>query len=208
METLKLKKLSFSARLFTRAVAALSVMIFMAACGNKGGDSAPPNTLLGITNCATCATSIPSATAIDVFSAKNATGLAQFANMQLIVSATMFTPGASSAYNLYTGPVAVQGQFIAGTTLVDPAATYGYGNSCTIPAGTYVMQSSTVGQMSLGMLQLPELISTTGVVIRMRVDQGMLYKDATTQQTRMYGSVYITSVNGVPCSSSFSDVFN
>lgn len=207
METLKMKNLSFSARLFTRAVAALSVMVFMAACGNKGGDSVP-NGLLGITSCASCATSIPSPIAIDTFSARNTSGLAQFVNMQLIVSSTMFTPGVSSVYNLYTGPVAVQGQFIAGTNLVDPAATYGYSSSCTIPAGTYMMQSSTVGQMSLGMLQLPELISTTGLIIRMSVQQGMLYKDAATQQTRMSGSVFITSVNGMPCSQAFSDTFN
>lgn len=213
METLNNKTLSFSAKILTRAILAFATVLSMTACGNGGGGGGTTlpylnpsglGTLGAVTlnNCPTCLSTITSPRAIDMFSAKNGNGQASFNNVQVIVNNATFVPGVSSSYNLYSGPVAVQGYFVASTTLIDPVA-----NSCVIPPGTYVMQTSSVGQMLMGTMQIPELVSSTGN-IRMRLVDGILYKDAATQTTRLFGSVYITSVNGVMCSNSFSDTFN
>ncbi|QDK38200.1 hypothetical protein [Bdellovibrio sp. NC01] len=202
METLNKKTLSFSTKLFGRAVATLALIFTMAACGNKGGDSNNSNYLWGA-NCATCVTSLGNGTAIDVFNASNATRIANLVNMQLIVNGSTFVPGASSSYNLYTGPVAVSGTFTLSQMAADPAT-----GQCAIPAGSYTVQTASIGQMSLGSIELPDLITTNGVQIRMSLRGGVLYKDAMTQRTRLFGSLYITSVNGIPCSNAFSDTLN
>lgn len=203
METLNKKTLSFSARFFTRAAAALAIVTSVAACGNNGGgnNNVPPGQFVGA-NCASCVSTMGNPRAIDIFSAKNATGVANLQNMQLFVSDVNFVPGTSSSYNLYTGPVAIQGTFTLNQTAADPAT-----GQCAIPAGIYAIQTAQVGQMSLGMLKIPLLVSTTANIV-MELREGILYKDAATQTTRMYGSLFIKSVNGQNCTNAFSDILN
>lgn len=202
METLNHKILSFSARLFTQALTTLIMVFAVSACGNKSSanDYPPGVGIMGgcISNCQ----AMQSPQAVGVFNAKNGNGQANFANMQLIVNGVGFVPGASSVYNLYSGPVAFQGVFVAANTLMDPV-----GGGCVIPAGSYPVQTSSIGAMSMGSISTLEMISTVGN-IRFRLNEGMLYKDGLSQATRMFGSVSIVSVNGFPCSTAFNDTFN
>lgn len=216
MEMLK-NKIKLVPKLFIRSCLFVTFIFAMIACGGGQNNSNPnpnpiPNPLgtpsgfgtLGIVNlgnCPSCNASMMPARAVDLFDAKNGNGQVVFSRMQLIVNSANFMPGISSIYNLYSGPVAIQGQMIVNTMLTDPAG------SCRINPGTYFVQTINVGSISMGQLQLPEFISTVGN-IQMRILQGMLYKDAATQTTRMFGSVFITNANGVPCSMSFSDTFN
>jgi len=207
METLNKKTLSFSARLFTRAIAALALVTSVAACGNNGGGgvTGPQLGTTGIVtlnNCATCTSSMGSTLAIDIFNARDARGIALLQNMQLIVSGYNFVPGVSSSYNLYNGPMATQGTFVVTQTTFDPAT-----GQCVIPAGSYVIQTAEVGQMfSPGLFRVPTLVSTTGNIV-LEVREGVLYKDMMTQSTRMYGSLFVKSVNGQVCTNAFSFSF-
>ncbi|MDG0816238.1 hypothetical protein [Bdellovibrio svalbardensis] len=205
MENLNKKTLSFSARLFTHAVAALALVTSVAACGNNGGDGNGGGVVgpqLGITGCSSCVTSMANPLSIDIFNAKNPSGIASLQGMQLIVNGANFVPGTSSSYNLYSGPVAIQGNFILSQTVADPAT-----GQCVIPAGTYGIQTADVGQMSLGTLRVPRLVSTTGNIV-LELSEGVLYKDVATQATRLFGTLMIKSVNGQVCTNAFSAVLN
>lgn len=208
METLNKKTLSFSAKLFSQAVTALAMVTALAACGNNGSNNGPVGPQLGvpgnvnIANCASCAGSMINPQAVDVFNAKNFTGIASLQNMQLVVSGASFVPGSSASYNLYRGPVAVQGTFTVNRTVSDPVSGF-----CVIPAGSYTVQSTEVGSLLMGRLMLPTLVSTTANIV-LEIRHGVLYKDAMTQRTRLYGNLYIKSVNGQMCSQYFSDLLN
>ncbi len=210
METLNKKTLSFSARLFTHAIAALALVTSVTACGNKGGGGSPNNPFtvgatgnVTVSNCTSCTATMGSQQlAIDIFNAKNVSGIANLQSMQLIVQPGSFVPGASSSYNLYSGPVAIQGLLTLTQTAVDPAT-----GQCVIPAGSYTIQTAQVGQMSMGTLNVPMLVTNTGNIV-MELREGILYKDAATGMTRMYGSLFIKSVNGIACTNAFSDVLN
>lgn len=204
--------------LLVRTMISIGIAFTFVACGGDSGGGGggigpgpggmPPLGMGGpggvnLMNCPTCSSMMVNPLPIGVFDSVNMSGTMNFNKMQIIVNGAGFTPGYSSIYNLYSGPVAIQGQLIITSQLIDPMM-----GSCVVPPGQYTVQTVNVGTMAqAGLLQIPELVSMNGA-IRMRIMQGILYKNAATQMTRLFGHIYITSVNGIPCSTSFSDSFN
>ncbi len=210
METLKNKKLSFPAKVFTRVFAALGLILTLAACGNKDGGNntvavAPP--VYG-NGCQNCGVAIPSPVLLATFQMQNPNGNVVFSNMQMYAQSSSIVASASgNAFRNYQGPIAVHGQMTVTQVIKDLSG------GCIIQPGTYNLQTSSVGQMGAagGDVIIPSLI-TTGGLIDIRIDSplntmsgGLLVDNG---GLRLYARVSIVRVNGYVCSSDFNDTFN
>lgn len=153
-------------------------------------------------NCPTCMSTMVAPMAIDLFESINAQGTVKFSQMQLIVNGAGFNPGVKGSFNLYSGPVAAQGMLTITKTFSDMQV-----GACTVAPGTYYLTSSVVGTLQFGSLVIADLVTTTGN-IHFKFTSTHLYKYMGTQGTILYGSINITSVNGVSCSPNFYDSFN
>lgn len=209
MEGLNNKTLSFPAKYFARAFAALGMVLALAACNDGGGGGGtvvvPPIYGSGCTN---CAGSIPTPVVLTTFQMQSGNANITFSNMQLIGQSTRITPNASgNNYRNYEGPIAVQGQMVVARQEIDP-----YYPSCVIQPGTYNLQTYSVGQMGYagGDIIVPTLLSATGS-IEMRIDSPdpiMAGALLTQQGQRLYAKVTVLRVNGYSCSQSFFGIFN
>ncbi|WP_374073502.1 hypothetical protein [Bdellovibrio bacteriovorus] len=209
MEGLNNKTLSFPAKYFTRAFAALGMVLALAACNDGGGGGGtvvvPPIYGSGCTN---CAGSIPTPVVLTTFQMQSANANITFSNMQMIGQSTRIIPNASgNNYRNYEGPIAVQGQMVVAKPEIDP-----YNPSCVIQPGTYTLQTYSVGQMGYagGDIVVPTLLSATSS-IEMRIDSPeptMAGALLTEQGQRLYAKVTVLRVNGYTCSQSFFGIFN
>ncbi|WII71642.1 hypothetical protein QJS83_14330 [Bdellovibrio sp. 22V] len=208
METLKKKNLSFPAKTFTRVLAALGIMLALAACQKDSGGS--PVIGVGINNCANCVGVIPQPVVLTTYQSKSTDGNVVFQNMQILVQSTGIQPNATgNTWKYYRGPIYVQGTMVVTTPQYDyyPGTNYPI-TGCVIPAGTYQVQSTTVGQMDYDGVNivLPSLV-TVGGGITMSVEapypMGLVESGS-----RLYAAVKVTSVNGIACSSNFFGTFN
>lgn len=204
METLNKKTLSFSARIFTQVFAALGIMLTLTACGKSGGNGTqvvPPVYGNGCTNCGT----IANPALLTTFSAQSADGNISLVNMQVYAQASGITPVASgNNYKGYSGPIATQGQMVVKAPQYDYVPyTNQLATACVIPAGTYSLQTVSVGQMGYDgqNVYFPSLITTAGA-IELKVEapspMGFLNSGAS-----LWAKVSVVRVNGVVCSASF-----
>lgn len=196
MERLNNKTLSFPALRFARVAATLAMVFALVACGKDGGGGGAPVAPIPPHGCVTC-TGITSPVILTTFNTQSFPNPDMiFQGMQIFGDATLASPyNSGNAANSYSGPIAVQGTLVVTTNLVDPYSP------CVIPAGTYYVQSNGVGQMSLGTLQIPSMITTSGA-IEFMVD-GMLYNAGQS----FYGEIGVRRVNGMQCSADFYGVF-
>lgn len=211
MERLNKKTLSFPAMSFTRAFAALGMVLALAACG-KGGGGGGNNGNVGW-NCAngSCG-GISNPSLLATFSGSSSTGAFQLQNMQLLAQAGVSNIPASEYYKSYSGPVALgQGQLVVPQQFFDTGSGFGWynGTGCVVPAGTYNVQNRNAG--SLGIygqdLQLDLITTSHNIVIRIEAPAS-LGMGLMTGGTKLYGAVKILSVNGMACSQTFYDTVN
>lgn len=199
----------FPTKTVTKVMAMMALVVTFAACGNKGGDSV--NTVNGLVtnNCSGCS-AITSPITIGTVAAANMSsgyipaGAVNF-SLNLFVNGNQFVPGSSSSYNLYNGPVALQGQMVVSSEWYYSMST----GNCRIPVGTYNVQTTSVGTMSTaGMIPRMELLATSGSnSVRMIIDQGMLLNFNTGGTYRLSSGIGVVQVNGYTCPSNFGMTF-
>lgn len=210
MEQLNKKTLSFPAKYFTRAFAALGMIMVLAACGKDGGGGTTTN--VGW-NCLqqTCGT-ITAPTVLTTFNSSAADGSLSLQNMQLIGQSNLVTNTTTgSIYKWYQGPVAAQGTLVVSKPIYDYVPyTSQLASNCVVPAGSYPVQTRIMGQMEFQGVNivLPELITTTGnVVLRVEApgSEGMgLYSSG----QKLWAVVRVVSANGIACSQHLFGTFN
>ena len=199
MEFFKIKTFSFPKEIFVRFVLAATMAFAFVACGDDGGSSVPVGYGVGVMGaCAGCQEINQYPMQVATFSAANVQGTVQLQNMQVFGNGMRYmSSGATPANNpgnMYSGPVAIRGVFVANGPLVDQSGR------CQLPPGSYQITSNSVGSMSMGVLELPDLILTPGN-IRIQIVQGIMHQQA----TRLMGIIKIVQVNGMPCDPRFSD---
>ncbi|MBO9665516.1 MAG: hypothetical protein J7501_01715 [Bdellovibrio sp.] len=187
----------FPAKIISKFIAIAAVMLSLAACNDSGGGSGTTvNNGLIVSGCGNCST-ITNPMTVSVVNFANAANTVQFLNMALIIDGNRFYPGISSPLNNYQGPIALQG------TMRVLSPYYDLNGYCVIPAGDYTVQTTSVSNSAVGMIDYMELYSSKGN-IRMYMRQAMVYKDLNNPQAyRIFGGVGIGTVNGYTCSSSF-----
>jgi hypothetical protein len=199
METLKKKNLSLPSQVFSRVIATLLIIVGMAACGNKdGGTANTPPPLVGLNGCQNCG-AITSPIAITTFNSESmymTQWPVRMTNMQMFGEATRFQAGSTSSYNLYDGPVAIQG------TLEIQAPLYSNNNACVIPAGSYPLQTYSVGSISRGNnLLVPDMVAG-GIRLKMigasYVGGGSMLVNES-GAIRWKGTLEIVSFNNINC---------
>lgn len=215
MEQLNKKTLSFPAKYFTRAFAALGMALALVACGKDGGGSGVNtniNTNIGW-NCLqqTCGT-MTAPTVLTSFTSTAADGSLSLQNMQLIGQSNLVTnTSTGSIYKWYQGPVAAQGTLVVNKPIHDYVPYTGQlASNCVIPPGSYPIQTRTLGTMEFQGVNilLPELITTTGSVV-LRVEapaqEGMgLYSSG----QKLLAIIRVVSANGIACSQHLFGTFN
>ncbi|WP_415063866.1 hypothetical protein [Bdellovibrio sp.] len=203
METLNNKTLSFPAKYFTRAFAALGIVLSLVACNKDGGGSGVTTAVYG-NGCSNCG-AISSPVLLTTFQMQSGSGNVVFSNMQMYGQSTGIVANASgNIYRNYQGPIAIQGQMTVTQAQQD------WGSGCIIQPGTYTVQTYSVGQMGMagGDVLVPVMIAGG---IEMRIDGplntmagGVLEQNG----QRLYARVSIVKVNGYVCSSTFFGDFN
>lgn len=207
MERLNKNSLSFPARFFTQAFAALGLVVALVGCkGNDGGGYAPaPIYGNGCQNC----TSISSPVLLTTFNSKSSDGKVALMNMQVYAQSTNITPMASgNNYKGYRGPIAAQGQLVVteARTDVDPVTGRAL-TACVLPAGTFPIQTYTVGSMEYDGLNVtfPALLTTVNAIeVSVESPSPMGFLDG--GQT-LWAKVAVTRINGVRCSENFFGIF-
>ena len=122
-------------------------------------------------------------------------------------------PSASgSMYKGYVGPVATQGTLVVSQTITEYSQGFNNGSTtCTVPAGTYAIQTRMVGQMndtmkSGGDITFPSLYTTTGgIEISIEAPSSYGFGFLNNGQN-LWAKVSIVRVNGVTCSQYFYDI--
>lgn len=208
METLNKKLLSFPFVSLAKLFASVSILFLLAACGNGGGGGStpPPAPGVGLNGCVNCA-GITQPLAISTFNSESlymSQWPVQLSNMQLYVNGANYTPGVSSPYNLYDGPVAVQGTMnVTGAHAIKDSV-----GACAINPGSYVVQTYSAGSISLGTNFLVPELTAGHIRIRMSaapyVSGSMLVNEG--GAIRWKGRLEILSVGGQVCSNFFSDM--
>lgn len=193
---------------FTRAFAALGMVLALAACGKGGGGG---TTVVG-PNCLqqTCG-GINSPTVLGVYKSENYRKDIVFSNMSIIAQSTnVQLSGSGEIYRTYSGPVAVQGFLdfvVPGQDLYSP--------QCSVPVGRYNVSTQSVGSMGYagGDFVMPVIIAQGPATLEMRIESplstmsgGQLSNGS--GELRLYSKVSILKVNGVVCSSNFNEIFN
>ena len=214
MERLNSNSLRFPAKLFTFAFATLGLMATLAGCGNKGGNDSPPVVVTpidgnGCTNCQGITAPFTMAT----FTAHGSTGYISFQNMIVTGQTNGTVPSASgSMYRGYVGPVAVQGTLVVKQNITEYSPGFTQGSTtCTVPAGTYTIQSQLVGQMndtikSGGDISFPSLYTTSGgIEISIEAPSSYGFGFLNNGQS-LWAKASIVRVNGVTCSQYFYDI--
>lgn len=211
METLKNKKLSFPAKVFTRVFAALGLLLTLAACGNKGGGNnnvavAPP--VYG-NGCQNCGVAMPSPVLLTTFNTKSLDGNVSLMNMQMFAQSTgVNTMASGNNYKGYSGPVAMQGTLVVNATQYDYVPyTTTPATACALPAGTYTLQTVHVGQIGYcGVdLVMPKLISTVGgIELKIEAASPMGFLDG---GQSLWATITVERVNGIVCSQYFKGDF-
>lgn len=214
MERLNKNSLRFPAKLFTFAFATLGLMLTLASCGNKGGNDyvapvVPPIYGNGCTNCQGITAPFTMAT----FTSQGSTGYISLQNMVVTGQTNGTVPSASgSMYKGYVGPVATQGTLVVSQTITEYSQGFNNGSTtCTVPAGTYAIQTRMVGQMndtmkSGGDITFPSLYTTTGgIEISIEAPSSYGFGFLNNGQN-LYAKVSIVRVNGVTCSQYFYDI--
>jgi hypothetical protein len=201
MGMLNKRTLSLPARFFRRffTLAAVSMLLF----GCTSDDSNSSSGVLG--SCRDCSI-MASPSSIDSFRSQSTyfnVWPVQIYASQLLVDMAYYTPGASSSYNLYRGPVAIYGQMtVSGSAVMTDSAGY-----CRVQPGTYELKTVSVGQINQGAdFEVPELVAGP-MILRMRSSgstPSMLYRSAGNGQVRWTGVLEIVSVDGRPCSNFYS----
>ncbi|KHD89583.1 MAG: hypothetical protein OM95_02285 [Bdellovibrio sp. ArHS] len=201
MERLNKKTLSFPAMVFTRALATLGVVLTLAACGkDNGGGSAP--IVVGINGCQNCG-AITAPTVLTTFNSQAASGAFALTNMQVYAQAGLIQPNASGYnYKWYNGPIAIQGQLTVPTAFHDTT-----NSGCVVPAGTYYLQTYSVGQLgNLGAdVLVPSLMTTTGNIELKIESAGVAGGGFVDEGRKLYAKVSIVRANGYVCSALFAD---
>ncbi|AHZ84834.1 hypothetical protein [Bdellovibrio bacteriovorus] len=206
MEGLNNKTLSFPAKMFTRAFAALGMVLALAACGKGGGGGT--NTNVGLNCLSQACGNITAPVVLTTFQSQSSTSNPEIIlqNMQIIVSANLIQQNASgNNYNNYQGPIAIQGQMVVTKQMLDVDTITGAQlTPCVLPAGTYNLQTLTTGTMGLagGDVNVPAMLSNVGN-IEVKIENGQLF----TSGTRLFAKVSVTRVNGYACSGRFFGSF-
>lgn len=208
METLNQKTLSFPAKIFTHAFAALGIVLILAACGKNDGGAVAVPPVYG-SGCGNCAGTIPTPALLTTFKAQSFDGNVALMNMQLYAQSTGITAVASgNNYKGYSGPIATQGQLVVRATQYDYVpGTSQMATACVLPAGTHIVQTQTVGQMGYGGVDIyfPSLI-VAGGAIELKVEapspMGLLDGGQT-----LWANVKVVRVNGILCSANFHGDF-
>lgn len=202
MERLNKKTLSFPRKVMM-SLAALSMATIMSACA-KSDSSGNLVTPYG-DSCSNCAGSIPTPALLTTFRTTSLDGNISLENMQVFAQATGigFLPSGNH-YKSYAGPIAMRG------TMVVKMAQYDYvpgtqqiATACVLPAGTYSVQTSAVGQIGYeGVDVLVPSLTVAGGAIEMRLEapSPMGFLDG---GTSLWTKVSVVRANGVACSSSF-----
>lgn len=196
MEKLNKKTLSFPSQIFVKAVAALTIVMTLAACGNGNGG----NNNGGISGCQNCG-GIINPVNIAMFNSQSSymnIWPVTLQNMMLFVDGAYFVPGSSSSYNLYSGNIAVQGTMVVQAPI--------YSGPCSVPAGSYAIETYSMGTIQMGgNLQIPDLVAGP---MRLRMSRGnsgsALYN--MNGGTRWTGRLEIVAVNGIACGAFYSDM--
>lgn len=205
MEGLNNKTLSFPAKMFTRAFAALGMVLALAACGKGGGGGT--NTNVGLNCVASACGGITNPTVLATFSGVGSLSAFSLQNMQILSQAGVVSVPASEPYKSYVGPIVLgAGQLVVPQQFFDTGNGFGFYNGvgCVVPAGTYSLQNRSTGSYGNygGDLVLDLITTTHNIVIRVdsRGMGGLMSGGA-----KMHGLVSILSVNGVACSQTFAD---
>ncbi|WP_413568121.1 hypothetical protein ACLWBD_10315 [Bdellovibrio sp. HCB117] len=200
MERLNKKTLSFPAMVFTKALAALGIVLTLAACGK--GDSGGTTPIVGINGCQNCG-GITAPTVITTFSSQASTNAFTLSNMQVYAQAGLIQPNASGYnYKWYNGPIAMQGTLTVPTTFYDTT-----NSGCVVPAGTYYLQTYSVGQLgNLGAnVSVPALLTTAGNIELKIESTGVAGGGFVDEGRKLYAKVTIVRANGYVCSAMFAD---
>ncbi|MNJ94775.1 hypothetical protein D3C87_124770 [compost metagenome] len=189
MEKLNKKTLSFPSQLFTKAVAALTIVLTLAACGNSGDGGSNYG---GIVDCQNCSAVIANPIAITNFVSD---GMAypriSMQNMTLFGDVAFMRPNHSTPYNGYNGPVAVQGTLVLHDPLQCPGAT--------VPAGSYALTTRAAGNMVNGSnLTVPEMIAGP-LRIRMTYSGNLSSLNPVNGVIRWTGALEVISMDGYQC---------
>lgn len=209
METLNHNFLSFPAKTFAKALALLGVTLAVTACGNGGGGSAAPVPPVYGNGCYNCAGSIPSPVVLTTFKAQSFDGAVSLVNVQVYAQGTAIVPNASgNNYKWYAGPIAAQGQLVVTTPQYDISPYTGQrASACALPAGTFNLQTSSVGQMGQNGVDvyLSSLVTVgAGIELKVEAPSPMGFLDG--GQT-LWAKVSVVRVNGIPCSADFFGEF-
>lgn len=209
METLNYKSLSFPAKTFAKALASLGIAMVMTACGKGGGGTSAPVMPVYGNGCYNCAGSIPSPVVLTTFKSQSLDGAVSLVNMQVYAQGTSIVPNASgNNYKWYAGPIAAQGQLVVTTPQYDiNPYTRQIASACVLPAGTFNLQTSTVGQMGQNGVDvyIPSLV-TVGASIELKVEAPSPMGFLDGGQT-LWAKVSVIRVNGIPCSPDFHGDF-
>ncbi|MFP5519526.1 MAG: hypothetical protein ACLGGX_06455 [Bdellovibrionia bacterium] len=187
----------------------VSGLFLATACGNnkKGGGSSGNGAVVNPGVCANCAgIAQPILLTNLVSESAHPTDFpVSIVNGQMYGTAGGVGTVAQTAYNVYVGPVTIQGTFSVAQPIGDENARYYGGNQgCVINPGNYAMTTVQVGQMSNATnLSIPEIMA--GGNIRMQLSSGMMWKD-TNGVVRVKGILTIKSVAGRNCGAFFTNI--
>lgn len=183
----------------TFVILATSMLLF----GCTSDDSKSSSGVLG--SCRDCSV-MASPSSIDSFYSQSTyfnVWPVQIYASQLLVDMAYYTPGMSSSYNLYRGPVAIYGKL----TVSGASTMYDSSGYCRVQPGTYELKTVSVGQINQGDdFEVPELAAGP-MILRMRSSgstPSMLYRASGNGEVRWTGVLEIVSVNGRPCTNFYS----
>lgn len=205
METLNKKTLSFPAKIFTQVVAALGIILTLTACGKSdGGNNTTVVAPIYGSGCNNCS-AISSPTLLTTFQSQSADGNMSLVNMRVYAqSSGIKAVPSGNNYKSYSGPAAIQGQLVVRVAQYDYVPhTSQAASNCVIPAGTYNVQTSAVGQLGYDGVDVyfPSLFTTVGgIELKIEAPSPMGFLNS---GQSLWAKVSVVRVNGIVCSASF-----